>query len=221
MGVPVLILGESGTGKSASMRNLAPDKYGLINVARKPLPFRSAAVRSLDTDDYPTITARIARATSDILVIDDAQYLMANEYMRRAKETGYQKFSDIGLNFWNLVQQVIGLPKQKVVYFLGHVETDQAGNTKFKTIGKMLDEKITVEGMFTIVLRTHVQDGRFSFSTVNSGQDTVKTPIGMFDEPEIDNDLAYVDAKIREYYGITPETVNQKPQEAQRVRSLV
>ena len=201
MGVPVLIVGTSGTGKSASMRNLDPATYGLVNVARKPLPFKSSK-RGLETDDYPTITATIGRAKADIIVLDDVQYLMANEYMRRAKETGYQKFVDIGKSFWDLVQQVIGLPPEKVVYFLGHTEADQFGNTKFKTIGKMLDEKITVEGMFTIVLRTFVQDGRFFFSTINDGTDTVKAPIGMFPQRFVDNDLALVDSTIREYYSL-------------------
>jgi hypothetical protein len=201
MGCPVMILGASGTGKSASMRNLDLSKVGLVNVAKKPLPFRGA-IRSLDTDDYPTISATLARAKSDIIVIDDAQYLMANAFMRRAKENGYQKFSDIGLDFWNLVQQVVNMPPEKVVYFLGHTEVDTFGNTKFKTVGKMLDDKITVEGMFTIVLRTHVADGRFYFSTVNNGTDTVKTPMGMFLEPYIDNDLDIVDAAIRDYYGL-------------------
>jgi hypothetical protein len=157
----------------------------------------------MDTDDYPTIMATIARAKADIIVIDDAQYLMANAFMRRAKEPGYQKFSDIGLDFWNLVQQVINLPPEKVVYFLGHTEVDTFGNCKFKTIGKMLDDKITVEGMFAIVLRTRVADGHFYFSTVNDGTDTVKTPMGMFPEAYIDNDLAIVDAAIRDYYNLT------------------
>jgi hypothetical protein len=202
MGTPVMILGTSGTGKSASMRNLNPACVGLINVAKKPLPFRGS-IRSLDLDDYATISATIARAKSDILVIDDAQYLMANAFMRRAKESGYQKFSDIGLDFWNLVQQVVNLPAEKVVYFLGHTEVDNFGNIKFRTVGKMLDEKICVEGMFSIVLRTHVADGKFYFSTVNDGMDTVKTPMGMFSEPYIDNDLAIVDAAIRDYYNLS------------------
>lgn len=201
MGVPVMILGASGTGKSASMRNIPPEQFALVNVAKKPFPFKSTK-RGLETDDYPTISNALSRAVSDLIVIDDSQYLMANAYMRRAKETGYQKFSDIGLDFWNLVQQVIGMPKEKIVYFLGHTEVDGFGNTKFKTIGKMLDEKITVEGMFTIVLRTSVQDGKYFFSTQNDGMDTVKTPIGMFAEQFIDNDLVIVDAAIRDYYGI-------------------
>ena len=211
MGVPVMILGASGTGKSASMRNLAPDCYGLVNVARKPLPFRSNK-KALNSDDYPTIRATMGRATSNIIVIDDAQYLMANEYMRRSAEKGFEKFTDIGKNFWELVRYVTDLPAEKVVYFMGHVEVDAFGNTKFKTIGKLLDEKITVEGMFTIVLRTLVQDGHYYFSTQNNGVDTVKTPIGLFAEPYIDNDLAQVDAAIRDYFGLTiaPEVKHAK-----------
>jgi hypothetical protein len=204
MGLAVMILGQSGSGKSASMRTLDPATFSLVNVARKPLPFRSMK-RSLDTDDYSVITSNLVKAISNTIVIDDAQYLMANAFMRRAKEAGYQKFSDIGLDFWTLIQQVSSLPAEKIVYFLGHTEVDSFGNSKFKTIGKMLDDKITIEGMFTIVLRTHVQDGHYYFSTKNSGMDTVKSPIGMFDEDYIDNDLAMVDAAIRGYYGLNKE----------------
>ena len=196
-----MILGNSGTGKSAAMRNLKPEIYGLVNVGKKPLPFRNTK-QALETDDYKRIANALKNSKADIIIIDDCQYLMANEYMRRAKENGYQKFTDIGLNFWNLVQEVIALPKEKIVYFLGHTEIDQFGNSKFKTIGKMLDDKITVEGMFTIVLRTHVQDGHFTFSTINDGTDTVKTPIGLFKDTYIDNDIAAIDEAIREYYAI-------------------
>jgi len=201
MGIPVMILGNRGTGKSASMRNFIPESYGLVNVGKKPLPFRNNKA-SLETDDYKRIISALKNSKADIIIIDDCQYLMANEFMRRAKEVGYQKFTDIGLNFWGLVQEVISLPKEKIVYFLGHTEIDQFGNSKFKTIGKMLDDKITVEGMFTIVLRTHVQDGKFTFSTINDGTDTVKSPIGLFKSNYIDNDLAMVDAFIRDYYDI-------------------
>lgn len=217
MGIPVMILGESGTGKSASMRNLDPNTYGLVNVASKPLPFRTTK-KSFDSDDYAKITALIKRAQSDIIVIDDVQYLMANEFMRRAKETGYQKFTDIGLSFWNLVREVVALPPQKIVYFLGHTSMDDTGHTHFKTIGRMLDEKITVEGMFTIVLRTFVQDEKFYFSTMNDGQDTVKSPIGMFTDRYIENDLAAVDVAIRNYYDF-PAPFTQAPAAATFVQA--
>ena len=197
-----MILGESGTGKSASLRNFSKDEIGVINVCGKPLPFRNQ-IKDLKTDNYMAIEKALKASSKKAAVIDDCQYLMANEYMRQAKVTGYQKFTDIAQNFWMLVQVVIReLPEDVIVYFLGHIERDQNGNEKFKTIGKMLDEKITVEGMFTVVLKTSIQDGRYLFSTRNSGNDTVKSPIGLFDEPYIDNDLKAVDTAIREYYEI-------------------
>lgn len=203
MAIPVLIIGESGSGKSASMRNFKPDELGIINVSRKPLPFRSN-LKTFDTDDYAKITLALKGAKTKSIVIDDAQYLMANEFMRNAKMNGYQKFTDLALNFWNLVQLVINeLAPDVIVYFMAHIERDTSGNEKMKTIGKMLDEKITIEGLFTIVFKTSVMDGKYSFSTQTSGQDTVKTPMGMFGQPLIDNDLKAVDAAIREYYNIT------------------
>ena len=203
MGIPVLIIGESGSGKSTSMRNFQPNEIGVFNVSSKPLPFKSK-IKCVNTDDYIKIENGIIGAKqTKTFVIDDAQYLMANEFMRTAKVNGYQKFTDIALNFWTLVHMVIReLPKDTIVYFMGHIERDNNGNEKFKTIGRMLDEKITIEGMFTIVLKTVVQDGKYHFATQTNGMDTVKSPIGMFDQPMIDNDLKLVDIKIREYYDI-------------------
>lgn len=201
MAIPVLILGESGTGKSASLRNFKPDDLKVINVANKPLPFKNK-FESISTDDYRTIIKELKLNKKKVAVIDDAQYLMANEFMRRATERGFDKFTEIAQNFWTLVNTVKDLPADQVVYFLAHIERDANGNEKIKTIGKLLDEKITVEGMFTIVLKTNVTDGVYSFITQNSGHDTVKSPIGMFPAIVIDNDLKYVDEKIRNYYEI-------------------
>lgn len=202
MGIPVMILGESGSGKSTSLRNFAPNEIGVINVCGKPLPFRNQ-IKDMKTDDYIKIEKSLKASSKKMVVIDDCQYLMANEYMRNAKVNGYQKFTDIAQNFWALVRMVIDeLPDDMIVYFLGHIERDQNGNEKFKTIGKLLDEKITVEGMFTVVLKAVVRDGQHYFTTQNSGADTVKSPIGMFEEEAIDNDLKMVDDTIREYYQI-------------------
>ena len=201
MGIPVLILGESGTGKSASLRNFKPSDLKVINVANKPLPFKNK-IESVATDDYRTVIKELKLNKKKVAVIDDAQYLMANEFMRRATERGFEKFTEIAQNFWSLVNMVKDLPDDQVVYFLAHIERDANGNEKIKTIGKLLDEKITVEGMFTIVLKTNVTDGVYSFITQNSGHDTVKSPIGMFPSIVIDNDLKYVDEKIRNYYEI-------------------
>ena len=200
MGIPVMILGQSGTGKSTSLRNFKPEEIGVINVSGKPLPFKSK-LKTINTDKPEDIERIIRGAKAKTIVVDDAQYIMANEFMRRAKETGYQKFVDIGRNFWAIVNAVIReTPDDTIVYMLMHTEMDANGNEKAKTIGKMLDEKITLEGMFTIVLKTSVKDGQYVFLTQNSGMDTVKSPMGMFADAEIPNDLKLVDRIIREYY---------------------
>ena len=205
MGIPVLILGESGTGKTTSLRNCAPDRFGIINVSKKPLPFRST-FKTLDTDDYGRIISALKMSKVPSMVIDDSQYLMVNAFMRRDGEKGYDKYTEIGCSHWTLINVVVNeLPADKIVYFMSHIDRDQMGNEKAKTVGKMIDQYITLEGLFTIVLKTHVQDGKYTFLTHNSGFDTVKTPLGMFEEDEIDNDLAVVDKVIREYYNMESE----------------
>ncbi len=201
MAIIVMVYGQSGTGKSTSLRNFKPEDVCIVNVSGKPLPFKNKH-KTFNTDDYMSIETAIKKAPAKSIVIDDATYLMAGEYMRTAKVTGYQKFTDLALNYYTLVKIAAALSDDKIVYFMGHSDIDNNGNEKFKTIGKLLDEKITLEGMFTIVLKTVVTDGKYQFSTRNSGQDTVKTPMGMFSEPLIENDLAAVDKAIREYYEI-------------------
>lgn len=210
MAVIVAVMGESGTGKSTSLRNFKQGEASVINVSKKPLPFRNT-LSVFKTDNYQEVQAMIKRAQAKSVVIDDAQYLMAFEYMHRAKEKGFEKFTDIGANFFNLTQTAVALPDDKIIYFLFHIERTKDGNEKCKTIGQLLDEKITLEGLFTIVLKTVVLlDGnnqrQFCFATVNNGSDTVKTPMGMFTEPLIPNDLKAVDTVIREYYGM-PENI--------------
>lgn len=199
MAIIVMVYGQSGTGKSTSLRNFKPEDVCIVNVSGKPLPFKNKH-KTFNTDDYMSIETAIKKAPAKSIVIDDATYLMTGEYMRTAKVTGYQKYTDLALNYYTLVRIAAALPDDKIVYFLGHSDIDNNGNEKFKTIGKLLDEKITLEGMFTIVLKTVVTDGKYQFSTRNSGQDTVKTPMGMFNDPLIDNDLAAVDKAIRDYY---------------------
>ena len=201
MAIIVMVYGQSGTGKSTSLRNFKPEDVCIVNVSGKPLPFKNKH-KTFNTDDYMAIDAAIKKAPAKSIVIDDATYLMTGEYMRTAKVTGYQKYTDMALNYYTLVKAASALPADKIVYFMGHSDTDANGNEKFKTIGKMLDEKVTLEGMFTIVLKAVVTDGKYQFSTRNSGQDTVKTPLGMFNDVLIDNDLTMVDKTIREYYGI-------------------
>ena len=200
MGIPVLVLGYSGSGKSASMRNFADNEITLVNVNGKQLPFRNQHTNILSTDNYNDIMAYMKSAKTKIIVIDDSQYLMVNEFMRRAKETGFQKFTDIAQHYWNLIKAVETLPADTVVYFLQHLDRDEGGREKAKTIGKLLDEKIAVEGMFTIVLKSLSQDGKYYFATQTDGNDTCKSPIGLFDQRYIDNDLKFVDEAVRAYY---------------------
>ena len=182
----------------------------MINAVGKPLPFKND-LKTVNTDKYEKIENLLTKMQAPSAVIDDAQYLMANEFMRRANETGYQKFVDIGKKYWHLIVEVIsqGLPEDKIVYLMSHIERDQNGNEKVKTVGKMLDEKITVEGLFTIVLKTHVENGEYTFVTQNGGNDTVKSPVGMFEEREIPNDLKMVDDIIRNYYGLNKKEENK------------
>ncbi len=195
----VLILGESGTGKSASMRNFANGEIALVNIGKKPLPFRGQ-FNTLNSCDFDEISEFIQSVNEKIIVVDDAQYLMAFQYMRRIKENGWDKFNEIQSDFFNLIEVAKNLPDDNIVFFLSHIETRDDGRQKIKTIGKMLDEKITIEGMFTVVLKTYVSDGKYYFVTQNSGMDTVKSPIDMFPSITIDNDLKYVAEKIKNYY---------------------
>lgn len=203
----VLILGDSGTGKSASLRNFKEDEVFVINCAGKALPFKNRfkqVTPSFDklTDDVFEALVTAATSGYKTIVVDDAQYIMSFQYMRRIKESGWDKWNDIQGDFFNVIRGCDNLPDDVVVYFLSHLQRDDEGREKIKTMGKMLDEKITIEGLFTTVLKTIVTDGHYYFATQNSGKDTVKSPIGMFETFAIDNDLKYVDSKIRNYYEI-------------------
>ena len=200
MGIPVLILGESGSGKTYSIKNLDPNAVGIFLVEKPRLPFKKA-FKCVKNATYHAIMKALASPKLKQYVIDDSQYLLVNEFFDRANETGYQKFTDIALNFRNLIHFVIQkTPEDVIVYFLHHTQVDDTGRTKAKTIGRMLDEKLTVEGLFDIVLRTQIDQEGHWLITQSYGQDTVKSPEEMFEE-KLPNDLSVVDSKIREYYG--------------------
>lgn len=215
MAITTMVLGESGTGKTTSLRNLDPEHTLLVQTVKKPLPFRSKDWKPATkeggsvfvTDNSATIVEAIKRTKKEIIVIDDFQYLLANEFMRRVTdvETGnaaFAKYNEIARHAWDVLMAATALPDSKRVYILSHTSTDDFGKTKIKTIGKLLDEKIVMEGLVTIVLKTIVQNGNYLFSTRNSGADTVKSPLGLFDEELIENDLAEVDSAIFNYYGL-------------------
>ena len=203
MGIPVLILGYSGSGKTRSIKHMDPETTGVFLVEKPRLPFRET-FKTVKNAGYPHIMAALKNPTMKSYVIDDSQYLLVNEFFDKANEKGYEKFTQIALNFRNLIHWVnVGCPDDVIVYFLHHIQTDDvSGRIKAKTIGKMLDEKLTVEGCFDIVLRTEVNADGYWFRTHTSGNDPVKTPEEMFDDDLIPNDLALVDKSIRDYYGM-------------------
>lgn len=217
MSIATLIIGESGTGKSTSLRNFNPVDTLLIQSVRKPLPFRSTGWKPVVkgeggsvfvTDNSANIVAAMTKTDKSVIILDDFQYVLANEFMRRVTdvETGngaFAKYNDIARHAWDVLMQASALPEHKRVYILSHTSTDDFGRTKIKTIGKLLDEKIVLEGLVTIVLRTQKVNEKYVFATQNNGSDTVKSPMGLFESDHIDNDLASVDAAICEYYGIT------------------
>lgn len=220
MGLPVLIEGESGSGKSRSLKNFKPGEISIFNVAGKPLPFKNngIAVRSVErlmrtsgiANRYDVITKAIKDSKTKAFAIDDSQYLLAFDSFDKAKEFGYGKFTDMAVSFYNLIKFVINdLPSDVIVYFLHHVELTDGGKYKAKTIGKMLDNQLTVEGLFSIVLFCTADENHHYFITQSRGISTAKSPEDMFDD-EIENDLKFVDTKIREYWNLTPNNIKSE-----------
>lgn len=202
MAIGVLIIGRSGSGKSASLRNFKKDELSIINVNGKPFPFKNDFDKVFKTDSSEMIQKALLHTKSKVVVIDDSQYIMANEFMRRSLEKGFDKYNLIAKNFWDILNSLNKMADDQIVYFLHHEETDEYGNVHAKTQGKSIDNHIILEGCFSIVLRTCVNDGSYYFSTQTNGFDTVKTPMGMFSEKLIENDLKIVDSTIRAFYNI-------------------
>lgn len=203
MAQKVLIMGESGTGKSTSLRNCDPATTAVVNPVGKPLPFKNHFEMMNNETDARKIVKYMKEqcaAGKKLLVVDDFQYILAVPYMNRIKETGWDKYNDFGANYFEIIDCCKDLPDDVVVVYMTHLETLDNGLTTVKLIGKLLREKITIEGLFTVVLRTGVNEAKYYFYTQNSGKDTVKSPLGMFPAYAIENDLNYVVDKIRNYY---------------------
>ncbi len=203
----VLIMGESGTGKSTSMRNCDPVTTAVVNPVGKPLPFKgSGKFEMLNSETESRKICKFmkeqAAAGKKLIVVDDFQYILSVPYMNRIKENGWDKWNDFGANYFEIIEVCKELPQDVVVVYMTHTETLESGVTTIKLIGKLLREKITIEGLFTVVLRTGVNEGKYYFYTQNSGKDTVKSPLGMFPAYAIDNDLNYVVDKIRNFYEV-------------------
>lgn len=202
MGIAVLILGKSGSGKSTSLRNFEPGEVGILNVLGKPMPFRKR-LDSADNPDYATVESCIRSGKRRAWVIDDAGYLMQLENFERARETGYGKFTEMAVNFQRLIRAATLADRDTITYFMMHTEDDGQGHEKVKTVGRMLDERFCIEGACPVVIDCRVQDGAHVFVTKNDGTNLAKAPIDSL--PEVmDNDLKKVDGMLREYWGLKP-----------------
>ena len=201
MAIGVLILGESGTGKTYGTKNFKPEEVKILSVKKPILPFRGK-IELVKTPTGDDIIRELQNTDKKCIVIDDFQYILGVQMMKRVGEKGWDKFNEIQQPYADVLETIDDLPDDTIVYINSHIERDEDGKKKIKTIGKALDKYLTVEGLFMIVLGTLVVDGKYYFTTQNSGSDTCKSPEGMFPSYAIPNDLKYVDDKIRNYYQI-------------------
>ena len=197
--VPVLLIGQSGSGKSTSLRNFKGDEVAVVNVLGKPLPFKSD-IKAGKCDDYAKILNAIANTQKKTIVIDDAGYLLTNEFMNKSSVKGYDKYNEMANNFFNLINGIKAVEGGKTVYLIMHEDINEFGDIKPKTIGKLLDDKVNIQGMFTICIRSMFENGNYVFKLKTNGQDCVKTPFGMFETDTMENDLKAFDEVVREYY---------------------
>jgi len=215
----ILVLGSSGTGKSSAIRTLNSDSTFVLGILDKPLPFKSyknqyKKLQGWDdregnyysSDDWMKVLKCLKLVNDEFphiktIVIEDFNYLMANEFMRRACEKGYERFSEIAQHAWMVINFINSVRADLNVFVTCHNEIDATGVSKAKTVGKMLDDKISLEGLFSIVLHTAVIDGEYRFLTRNDGSRVAKSPMGMFDCDYIENDFSWVLNEISSYYG--------------------
>lgn len=210
MGIPVIIYGKSGSGKSRSLKNFGEDEILLVNIEGKQLPFRKRFKYELKTDNIGTILTQISKMPCKVAVIDDAGYLMTHHFMANHKakkgNASFEMYDTIADTMYQLVKCIKDdIAEDKIVYIMMHEDTDDFGATKLRTIGKLIDSKVCLEGMVTICIRCMSDNGRHFFRTQTSGNDISKTPEDMFSAVEIENDLKAVDAAIRDYYGMNAE----------------
>lgn len=202
--VPVLLIGASGTGKSTSLRNFTKDEIAVVNVLGKPLPFKND-IKAPKIDDYNAILKAIQGTKKKTIVIDDAGYLITNEFMNKSSIKGYDKYNEIANNFFNLINAIKNIDGGKTVYLVMHEDSNEDGDVKPKTIGKLLDDKVNIQGMFTVCIRSMFENGNYIFRLKTNGQDCVKTPFGMFENDTMENDLKEFDKVVREYYELDKE----------------
>ena len=207
MGLPVLIYGKSGSGKSRSLKFFAEDEVVLFNTERKALPFRKRFQKMGASDDIGKIIATINQNPEKVFVIDDAGYIMTHLFMSQHRNkkgnASFEMYDDIADAMYGLVKRIKDEVKdpEKIVYIIFHEDTDDFGVSRLRTIGKQLDRKVCLEGMVTICIRCMSENGTHFFRTVTDGSDITKTPEDMFESPETENNLKLVDDTIRDFYG--------------------
>lgn len=221
MGIPVLLIGQSGSGKSCSMRNLDRKHTIVFNVAGKPLPFRGKFDMMVTISDPDAIMDSLRRNTTNCYVIDDSQYLMSFKLIDKINENGYGKYTEIAKDFKKLIDTIVNdTTPETIVYFLHHPEVTDTGFVKAKTTGKMIDNWLTLEGLFSIVLMTYVSERKHEFITQSDGTNTCKSPIDMFPD-RMENDLKLVDDAIRSYYELDPVGFVNKPDSSKKPKATV
>ena len=218
-GMGVLLMGASGSGKSTSLRNLPAEETAIINITNKPMPFRNkdnkkiVCLKDFNADSYDELYKQIIKAIQGtkkrIVVVDDSSYMMSFENFEKATNKGYDKFTTMAKNYYDLIKSAISCDGEKIVYIITHEEVDDVNQLyRPKTIGKMLSNQLVIEGLFSIVLRSVYKNGEYIFQTQNDGTSVCKSPMDMFEQKEMPNDLFEVDKLIREYYGFKP--LNEK-----------
>lgn len=219
MAVPILCIGKSGAGKSSALRNcVGNDDWNIIRVLNKPLPCKGK-INGWTTDDYQTVMKCLFSSKAHNIVIDDAGYLITNAFMRGHSDTGtgnaqFQFYNQMADNFWNLITFITNkVQADKIVYVIMHEDQDDFGNIRPKTIGKLLDQKVCIEGMFTIVLRAVSDSQGYAFITQAKDMAVSKSPMGMFESERIDNDFLLVEKAVREFYEIPVNTEEAKDAE--------
>lgn len=212
MGLPVLVIGESGSGKTYSLKNFEPNEVSIFSVEKARLPFQKK-LPLLAHAKYADIEKVLKAPNKKTYVIDDSQYLLVNEMFDGMTNgtNNFDLYKKLAMNFRNLVHYVNdSLPDDIVVYFLHHTEQDKnTGKLSAKTVGKMLNDVLTIEGCFDIVLWARLDGMEHVFQTQSDGMCSCKSPEGMFDKV-IPNDLKAVDNRVREYYGFTTTTKTNK-----------
>lgn len=204
----VLVISPSGTGKSSSMRNLKKEEAAVVLCSGKDLPFKHD-LPTMVPKTYLDIFTAIDQSSKPIVVIDDVNYMMSFEEMSRVSEAGYGKFTQMAQNMFNVFKRILDKDSDQVFYILGHAADDEDGKIRLKTTGKMLSEKIVLEGLTNVIITNEIVDGEFRFRVQTDGSG-VKSPLGMFDKPTIENDLKLVDKAVRDFYGIKPKASKGK-----------